>query len=84
MRRAVFLDRDGVINRALVCCGEPYPPTNLAELEIFPGVGAAELFLPEGVFRRSHLMEIYTQLFSTQCRTSTLTPPSDFFRESLK
>lgn len=37
-RRAVFLDRDGVINRALVRDGKPYPPSNLKELEILPGV----------------------------------------------
>jgi D-glycero-D-manno-heptose 1,7-bisphosphate phosphatase len=33
-RRAVFLDRDGVINRAIVKNGKPYPPSNLDELEI--------------------------------------------------
>jgi D-glycero-D-manno-heptose 1,7-bisphosphate phosphatase len=38
MRRAVFLDRDGVINRALVTEGKPYPPSSLSELEILPGV----------------------------------------------
>jgi D-glycero-D-manno-heptose 1,7-bisphosphate phosphatase len=38
MRRAVFLDRDGVINRALVRDGKPYPPANLSEMEILPGV----------------------------------------------
>lgn len=32
--RAVFLDRDGVINRALVRDGQPYPPASLAEFEI--------------------------------------------------
>jgi len=37
-RRAVFLDRDGVINRAIVRQGKPYPPANLDELEILPGV----------------------------------------------
>ena len=41
MRRAVFLDRDGVINRALARDGLPYPPTTLAEFEILPGVSAA-------------------------------------------
>jgi D-glycero-D-manno-heptose 1,7-bisphosphate phosphatase len=40
-RRAVFLDRDGVINRALVREGKPYPPRSLAELEILPGVAEA-------------------------------------------
>ena len=38
MRRAVFLDRDGVINRAVVREGKPYPPANLAQMEILPGV----------------------------------------------
>jgi len=38
MRRAVFLDRDGVINRAFVKNGKPYPPASLDELEILPGV----------------------------------------------
>ena len=41
MRQAVFLDRDGVINRALVRDGKPYPPANLSEIEILPGVLSA-------------------------------------------
>lgn len=41
MKRAVFLDRDGVINLALVRDGKPYPPASLAELEILPGVADA-------------------------------------------
>ena len=32
--RAVFLDRDGVLNRAIVKNGKPYPPSNPEELEI--------------------------------------------------
>ena len=32
--RAVFLDRDGVLNRAIVRDGKPYPPASVAELEI--------------------------------------------------
>ena len=39
--RAVFLDRDGVINRALERDGKPYPPSNLSEFQILPGVAAA-------------------------------------------
>jgi D-glycero-D-manno-heptose 1,7-bisphosphate phosphatase len=38
LHRAVFLDRDGVINRAVVRNGKPYPPENLLHLEILPGV----------------------------------------------
>jgi D-glycero-D-manno-heptose 1,7-bisphosphate phosphatase len=40
-REAVFLDRDGVINRALVRDGKPYPPASLAEFEILPEVPGA-------------------------------------------
>jgi D-glycero-D-manno-heptose 1,7-bisphosphate phosphatase len=40
-RRAVFLDRDGVINRAVVRDGRPYPPVSAADLEILPGVAEA-------------------------------------------
>src|SRR6185436_14383127 len=40
-RRAVFLDRDGVINRAIVRAGRPHPPASPAEFEILPGVPAA-------------------------------------------
>jgi D-glycero-D-manno-heptose 1,7-bisphosphate phosphatase len=41
MNRAVFLDRDGVINRAVVVGGRPYPPPSLEQLEILPGVADA-------------------------------------------
>jgi D-glycero-D-manno-heptose 1,7-bisphosphate phosphatase len=40
-RRAVFLDRDGVINRAAVRDGKPYPPACVEELEVLPGVAGA-------------------------------------------
>jgi D-glycero-D-manno-heptose 1,7-bisphosphate phosphatase len=40
-RRAVFLDRDGVINRARLHQGRPYPPADLSELGILPGVSEA-------------------------------------------
>ena len=39
--RAVFLDRDGVINRAVVRGGKPFPPAGLGELEILPDVREA-------------------------------------------
>jgi D-glycero-D-manno-heptose 1,7-bisphosphate phosphatase len=41
LRRAVFLDRDGVINRAPAKDGKPYPPASAAEMEILPGVADA-------------------------------------------
>ena len=37
-RRAVFLDRDGVINRARLRENKPVPPADLSGLEILPGV----------------------------------------------
>jgi D-glycero-D-manno-heptose 1,7-bisphosphate phosphatase len=37
-QRAVFLDRDGVINRSVVINGKPFPPANLAAMEVIPGV----------------------------------------------
>ena len=37
--RAVFLDRDGVINRAIVRDGKPYPPCSLEELEVAEDAG---------------------------------------------
>jgi len=40
-RPAVFLDRDGVINRAFVRDGKPFPPSTLEELEILPDVADA-------------------------------------------
>jgi D-glycero-D-manno-heptose 1,7-bisphosphate phosphatase len=39
--RAVFLDRDGVLNRAVVREGKPYPPASVDELEILPDVPEA-------------------------------------------
>ena len=36
--KAIFLDRDGVLNKAIVKNRKPYPPSNIEELEILPGV----------------------------------------------
>ena len=41
MKRAVFLDRDGVINAAVVRAGKPYPPASVAEFVLLPGVEEA-------------------------------------------
>ena len=50
MRRAVFLDRDGVINRAFIRDGKPHPPSSIDELEILPGVVEACARLREAGF----------------------------------
>ncbi|MBI5554279.1 MAG: HAD family hydrolase [Elusimicrobia bacterium] len=49
-RRAVFLDRDGVLNRALVKEGQPYPPLAVEEVEILPGVARAIKKLKDAEF----------------------------------
>lgn len=38
MNRVVFLDRDGVINRAMVRDGKPFPPASVGQTEILPDV----------------------------------------------
>ncbi len=40
-RRAVFLDRDGVLNHVIVCNGRPYPPTAVHGVEMMAGVPEA-------------------------------------------
>jgi D-glycero-D-manno-heptose 1,7-bisphosphate phosphatase len=44
-KRAVFLDRDGVLNRPIVRDGLPFPPARVEELELYPDVveGCAHL-----------------------------------------
>ena len=49
-RRAVFLDRDGVINRALEREGKPYASASLDEFEILPDVSEACLRLKRAGF----------------------------------
>src|ERR1700723_545462 len=41
MRRAVFLDRDGGVNRAVLRQGKPYSPATLSDLRLLPGVREA-------------------------------------------
>ncbi len=41
LAKAAFLDRDGVINRAVVHDGRPYAPESVDAMEILPGVPEA-------------------------------------------
>jgi D-glycero-D-manno-heptose 1,7-bisphosphate phosphatase len=50
MVKAVFLDRDGVINANLMRNGKPVAPTNLAEFRILPGVPEAARRLKDAGF----------------------------------
>jgi D-glycero-D-manno-heptose 1,7-bisphosphate phosphatase len=49
--RAVFLDRDGVLNRPVIRGGKPYPPASAEQLEIFPDASAALVALKRAGFR---------------------------------
>ena len=48
--RAVFLDRDGVLNRAVLRDNKPHPPSSVRELEILPGVAEVLLGLKAAGF----------------------------------
>ena len=50
LNKTVFLDRDGVINRAVVHDQKPYPPDSLQELELLPDVREALHLLKENGF----------------------------------
>jgi D-glycero-D-manno-heptose 1,7-bisphosphate phosphatase len=49
-RRAIFLDRDGVLNRTLERAGKPYPPTSLDQFQLLPGVPEACRLLKQAGF----------------------------------
>jgi D-glycero-D-manno-heptose 1,7-bisphosphate phosphatase len=49
-RRAVFLDRDGVLNYAVVRDGRPHPPASIHELRLFPDAVDAVSHLRRGGF----------------------------------
>lgn len=50
LHKAVFLDRDGVINQAVVKNGKPFPPSSLAEVKIIDGVVEALVSLRQAGF----------------------------------
>ena len=45
MKKAVFLDRDGVLNRSFIKNGKPFPPFDLNNVEILEGVKDAIIAL---------------------------------------
>ena len=48
MKKAIFLDRDGVINKSFIENGLPFSPTSFVQLDILPGV-------KESIFRLQKL-----------------------------
>lgn len=49
--KAIFLDRDGVLNKSIVKFGKPYPPKSKEELSIPSGVKKGVSILKENGFR---------------------------------
>jgi D-glycero-D-manno-heptose 1,7-bisphosphate phosphatase len=49
-KRAVFLDRDGVINACILRNGKPHPPDEPSQVEILPGVAEGMKLLKERGF----------------------------------
>ncbi len=47
MKKAIFLDRDGVLNQTIWRSGKPRAPYTLNEFSLFPGVKEATLLLKE-------------------------------------
>lgn len=51
MRSAVFLDRDGVINKVIIKDGHPFSPRRIDDFELLPGViDAVKLLKSIGLF----------------------------------
>ena len=50
MKRAVFLDRDGVISRSFIRDGKPYAPRRLEDFRLLPGAAQAVKSLKLGGF----------------------------------
>jgi D-glycero-D-manno-heptose 1,7-bisphosphate phosphatase len=50
MNKAIFLDRDGVINQVTLQNGKPHPPKNLRELKLLPKVTDALKILKDEDF----------------------------------
>ena len=70
MNRAIFLDRDGVLNRALVRGGKPFPPSGVADLEILPGAAEACRRLQEAGFLLIVVTNQPDVARGTQCRAA--------------
>jgi D-glycero-D-manno-heptose 1,7-bisphosphate phosphatase len=49
--KAVFLDRDGVLNRAKIILNKPYPPSTMEEMEILSGVHESIQLLKHAGFK---------------------------------
>jgi len=50
MKRAVFLDRDGVINRVIIKEGKPYSPRKISDFELTDGIKEGLITLREAGF----------------------------------
>jgi D-glycero-D-manno-heptose 1,7-bisphosphate phosphatase len=77
-RRAIFFDRDGVLNKAIVRNDKPYPPQSVDELVIVEGAFAAlsalksEGFLLIGVTNQPDVARGTTTLVAVSAINTTL------------
>lgn len=69
LRRAVFLDRDGVLTRAVVRDRKPYPPAVLEEFEVLPEALGALRTLQRRGFRLYVVTNQPDVGRGTQCRS---------------
>jgi len=58
MNKAIFLDRDGVINHSKIIDGKPHPPLSLDDFKIIDGVEKALILLHNAGF---HLIVVTNQ-----------------------
>jgi D-glycero-D-manno-heptose 1,7-bisphosphate phosphatase len=55
-RKAVLLDRDGIINQPIIINGKPFPPSSLSEFELVDSIGVCLDLLRN----RGYLLIIFT------------------------
>ena len=78
--KAVFLDRDGVLNEFFLRDGTPRPPAGLDELAIYPDAADAARAILKRIAGGHHmpLMEfyLYPAKYISSAAIATLVPPS--------
>jgi D-glycero-D-manno-heptose 1,7-bisphosphate phosphatase len=82
MNKAIFLDRDGIINQAKVVDGKPLPPKSIDECKILPKVEAAlQMLKKQGFF----LIVITNQpdVARKKINIKTVTTINEFLEKSL-
>jgi D-glycero-D-manno-heptose 1,7-bisphosphate phosphatase len=82
MNKAIFLDRDGVINLVSLVDGKPHPPKDLGELILFPKVAEALQLLKDA----GYLLIVITNqpdVVRGKTKIETVEAINQFLRDSL-